>query len=111
VSKGRPATKKSDVVTAQLSGDNLEESVPVMTVHAGAGPGAENGASISGLPTELNALDDDAKDKKKKRPPRQPVPEGINVGVYSDDEERLFLEGLDVFGRDWRRVSSKSVRA
>lgn len=36
--------------------------------------------------------------------PRKPVPEGYNTGVYTDLEEKNFLEGLELFGRDWTKV-------
>lgn len=38
--------------------------------------------------------------------PRKPVAEGCNTGVYNDVEEKNFLEGLELFGRDWGKVSS-----
>lgn len=36
--------------------------------------------------------------------PRKPVPEGHNTGVYTELEEQRFLEGLELFGRDWTKV-------
>lgn len=36
--------------------------------------------------------------------PRKPVPEGYNTGVYTELEEKNFLEGLELFGRDWTKV-------
>ncbi|CAO3674674.1 unnamed protein product [Rhizopus stolonifer] len=46
---------------------------------------------------------------KKREPtqskkPRKPVPEGYNTGVYTELEEKRFLEGLDLFGRDWTKL-------
>ncbi|RCI03543.1 hypothetical protein CU098_010939 [Rhizopus stolonifer] len=46
---------------------------------------------------------------KKREPtqskkPRKPVPEGYNTGVYTELEEKKFLEGLDLFGRDWAKL-------
>ncbi|PVV02584.1 hypothetical protein BB560_002959, partial [Smittium megazygosporum] len=42
----------------------------------------------------------------------------FNTGVYTDKEETLFLEGLDMYGRNWKMVSnhmksrdSKSIRS
>ncbi|KAG0261689.1 hypothetical protein BG011_000785 [Mortierella polycephala] len=29
---------------------------------------------------------------------------GMNTGVYSEEEERAFVEALDIFGRNWRSV-------
>ncbi|KAI9277546.1 hypothetical protein BY458DRAFT_471908 [Sporodiniella umbellata] len=38
--------------------------------------------------------------------PRKPVPEGYNTGVYTDLEEEKFIEGLELFGRDWTRLQA-----
>ncbi|KAF9154066.1 hypothetical protein BG015_001945 [Linnemannia schmuckeri] len=32
------------------------------------------------------------------------APTGYNTGVYSETEERAFVEALDIFGRNWRSV-------
>ncbi|KAG0276598.1 hypothetical protein BGZ95_007317 [Linnemannia exigua] len=32
------------------------------------------------------------------------APQGFNTGVYSEKEERAFVEALDIFGRNWRSV-------
>ncbi|PVU86172.1 hypothetical protein BB559_006620 [Furculomyces boomerangus] len=41
-----------------------------------------------------------------------------NVGVYTDEEESMFLEGLELYGRNWQKISghmktreSKSIRS
>ncbi|KAG0340957.1 hypothetical protein BG004_006211 [Podila humilis] len=38
--------------------------------------------------------------------PKKPkeMPTGINTGVYSAEEERAFVEALELFGRNWRKV-------
>ncbi|KAG1450865.1 hypothetical protein G6F55_009471 [Rhizopus delemar] len=38
--------------------------------------------------------------------PRKPVPEGYNTGVYTELEEKSFLEGLELFGRDWTKLQA-----
>ncbi|KAG2222327.1 hypothetical protein INT45_001590 [Circinella minor] len=38
--------------------------------------------------------------------PKKPVPEGCNTGVYSEEEESKFLEGLRLFGRDWPKLAA-----
>lgn len=68
-------------------------------------------------PTVVAAEPQPPKEKKervKKEKPEKPerremktVPEGMNTGVYTEEEERLFLEGLERFGRDWQRVCYK----
>lgn len=35
---------------------------------------------------------------------KKPVQEGCNSGVYNELEEKNFLEGLELFGRDWGKV-------
>ncbi|KAF9431367.1 hypothetical protein BGZ76_000406 [Entomortierella beljakovae] len=39
---------------------------------------------------------------KAKKPKEQPV--GMNSGVYSDVEEKAFVEALELFGRNWKSV-------
>jgi protein MYSM1 len=39
--------------------------------------------------------------------PVKEAPVGFNTGVYSETEERAFVEALDIFGRNWRSVSSR----
>lgn len=41
--------------------------------------------------------------KKQKKTPKKILP-GMNIGAYSDEEESLFLSGLDLYGRDWKKV-------
>ncbi|KAJ2804367.1 hypothetical protein H4R21_001668, partial [Coemansia helicoidea] len=56
---------------------------------------------------------------KKERPAPQPVPPGqYRAGAYTDDEERLFREGLEKYGRSWAQISeyvvtrdAKSIRS
>ncbi|CAG8462100.1 12482_t:CDS:2 [Funneliformis caledonium] len=41
--------------------------------------------------------------KKQKKTPKTILP-GMNIGAYSDNEETLFLSGLELYGRDWKKV-------
>jgi hypothetical protein len=45
-----------------------------------------------------------APDSGKKRK-RKVLPEGMLQGVYTEDEEKLFLSGLEQYGRDWKKVA------
>ncbi|KAG0233559.1 hypothetical protein BGW42_007394 [Actinomortierella wolfii] len=40
---------------------------------------------------------------KEKKPQKETAP-GINTGTYSEEEERRFVEALELFGRDWPKV-------
>jgi len=42
--------------------------------------------------------------KKQKKPPKKILP-GMNIGAYSDEEESLFLSGLNLYGRDWKKLA------
>ncbi|KAJ2791895.1 hypothetical protein GGI18_000806 [Coemansia linderi] len=56
---------------------------------------------------------------KKARVPPEPVAPGqFRSGAYTDDEERMFNEGLELFGRSWSEISghvgtrdAKSIRS
>jgi protein MYSM1 len=36
---------------------------------------------------------------------KKPLPPGFNTGLYTESEEILFLEGLNLYGRGWNDVS------
>ncbi|KAJ3393073.1 hypothetical protein HDU92_008017 [Lobulomyces angularis] len=49
--------------------------------------------------------------KLKEIKPKTPKPlkvnlEGMNVGTFTNEEESLFLEGLELFGRNWKQLQS-----
>ncbi|CAO3600185.1 unnamed protein product [Absidia cylindrospora] len=46
-------------------------------------------------------LDNNAAKPAKIKKPKKALPPGFNTGLYSEDEEKLFLEGLDTYGRNW----------
>lgn len=50
-------------------------------------------------------IKDDTEEKPATKKPRKPVPEGYNTGVYTELEEKNFIEGLELFGRDWTKVT------
>lgn len=52
-----------------------------------------------------NDTKDDTEEKPASKKPRKPVPEGYNTGVYTELEEKNFIEGLELFGRDWTKVT------
>ncbi|KAI8069264.1 hypothetical protein BC940DRAFT_298307 [Gongronella butleri] len=37
--------------------------------------------------------------------PRKAIPPGMNTGVYTEEEEKLFLEALNLYGRGWQDLS------
>jgi protein MYSM1 len=44
------------------------------------------------------------KEEKPVKKPKKPLAEGFNSGVYSEEEEKNFLYGLETYGRDWTKV-------
>ena len=48
------------------------------------------------------------KAKKAKEVKEAPLAR-YNTGVYSESEEKAFVEALDLFGRNWRSVSFKAL--
>ncbi|RCH95701.1 hypothetical protein CU098_000577, partial [Rhizopus stolonifer] len=53
---------------------------------------------------EVTEIEPKKPEERVSKKPRKPVPEGYNTGVYTDMEEKHFLEGLDMFGRDWTKL-------
>jgi protein MYSM1 len=61
--------------------------------------------TVSESPKVENTNEDDTEEKPATKKPRKPVPEGYNTGVYTELEEKNFIEGLELFGRDWTKVT------
>lgn len=66
----------------------------------------ESGAGTDQKPTVEASSSTSTKEKPAKKP-KKPLPEGYNSGVYTELEEKHFLEGLEKFGRDWGEVKLK----
>ncbi|KAJ2873855.1 hypothetical protein H4R27_006544, partial [Coemansia aciculifera] len=47
--------------------------------------------------------------KKTRAPPEPVVPGQFRSGAYTDEEERMFNEGLELFGRSWGEISGHVV--
>ena len=75
-----------------------EESEPTSTTDTTTTTTTEKGENESTTTTTTTTTTTPIKKPKK------PVPEGCNTGVYSEEEESKFLEGLRLFGRDWPKV-------
>jgi hypothetical protein len=43
--------------------------------------------------------------EKKEKKPKKALAEGMKTGTYDADEEARFLEGLELFGREWTKVN------
>jgi hypothetical protein len=63
---------------------------------------AEGGESITAQPDEPIAAE------KKEKKAKKPLAEGMRTGTYDDDEEARFLEGLELYGREWTKVSDST---
>ncbi|ORZ09204.1 hypothetical protein BCR42DRAFT_423948 [Absidia repens] len=51
--------------------------------------------------SQSSELDSSATKTGKIKKPKKALPPGFNTGVYTEGEEKLFLEGLDTYGRSW----------
>ena len=56
-----------------------------------------------------------AKTKKPKKPKRKKTPQeegldSVNTGTWTDEEKRLFVEGLQKYGRDWPEIQKRLIR-
>lgn len=64
----------------------------------------EHGNAIINNPSESTTSSEDPT-KVKKQKIRHPKPDHIITGPYSDEEEVKFLEALELYGRDWKKVN------
>lgn len=51
-----------------------------------------------------NKENDQITEQKVSKKRKRPVTEGCNTGVYTELEEKNFVEALVLFGRDWAKV-------
>ncbi|ORZ21422.1 hypothetical protein BCR42DRAFT_448268 [Absidia repens] len=42
---------------------------------------------------------------EKPKKVKKPLPPGFKTGIYTDEEEVLFLEGMNIYGRNWNELS------
>ncbi|ORX59645.1 hypothetical protein DM01DRAFT_1333110 [Hesseltinella vesiculosa] len=82
---------------AELVEDPPVAEAPSVTAPATAAPEL---ATVTPSP----AIPATATEKPTKRP-KKPLPEGMKTGVYTDDEEKLFLEGMHLHGRNWQSLA------
>lgn len=80
------------------------ETDPAQTANE-AQPQGDNTEGAAGTSTEEQAAPGEQQKTTTKKP-RRPVPEGFNTGVYTEEEEKKFLEALEMFGRDWNKVTA-----
>ena len=43
---------------------------------------------------------------KLKRLSKEMMYKGLNVGSWKSEEHKKFLEGIEIYGRDWKKVST-----
>jgi hypothetical protein len=58
--------------------------------------------------SEIEEKETVTKEKPTKKA-KKPLPEGYNSGVYTELEEKNFLEGLELYGRDWGEVKKNII--
>lgn len=57
--------------------------------------------------SEITTTDETTVIEKKEKKAKKPLAEGMRTGTYDDDEEARFLEGLELYGREWSKVSER----
>ncbi|KAG2179621.1 hypothetical protein INT44_006469 [Umbelopsis vinacea] len=57
------------------------------------------------ISTTTEEISSDLAEKKEKKP-KKAVAEGMRTGTYDADEEARFLEGLELFGREWTKLAA-----
>jgi hypothetical protein len=88
-------TKSKKEVESSTETENKSAETEMELAASGTDPKPTGEPSAS---TPTTAKEKPAKKAKK------PLPEGFNSGVYTDLEEKNFLEGLEKYGRDWGEV-------
>ncbi|CAO3668826.1 unnamed protein product [Umbelopsis vinacea] len=56
--------------------------------------------------SEITTTDETTVIEKKEKKAKKPLAEGMRTGTYDDDEEARFLEGLELYGREWSKLAA-----
>ncbi|KAF9091457.1 hypothetical protein BGX23_005174 [Mortierella sp. AD031] len=100
------ATLSTETMISTAS--NASETVVVSTGEAAAPSSTANDQKSDTAATATSSTTPTADTPAAPAAPKvkQPkeAPAGYNTGVYSEKEERAFVEALDIFGRNWRAV-------
>ncbi|KAL1916681.1 uncharacterized protein VTP21DRAFT_5385 [Calcarisporiella thermophila] len=92
----KPKSKKQAKVKKRSVKEASNDDSPVKT----NGDAATNAST-----TTTTTTTDSGPPSAKKRRKEKELREGMNVGTYSEEEEKLFLEALELYGRDWQALA------
>ncbi|KAJ1560167.1 hypothetical protein HK096_009743 [Nowakowskiella sp. JEL0078] len=68
-------------------------------------PGSDEPSALAQISDQPEAAERVNVDVKKTRQ-KHPVAPGMNTGAYTDEEETKFLEGLELYGREWKKLTT-----
>ncbi|KAJ2827591.1 hypothetical protein GGI24_002607 [Coemansia furcata] len=112
-SKGRRASKGAKVRKQSGGGRNARSERAGLQLSDSDGSNGDERRSRGGQKKKHKAAT-----KKTRAPPEPVAPGQYRSGAYTDDEERMFNEGLELFGRSWGEISghvgtrdAKSIRS
>ncbi|KAF9200915.1 hypothetical protein BGZ59_003017, partial [Podila verticillata] len=87
----------------------VKDTEPIVSITSAAPDAASTTTTALASQTEGTQESTAASSVIAPAPPPPPkkvkeMPVGLNTGVYSAEEERAFVEALELFGRNWRKV-------
>jgi len=89
----------SNGTTSLSSSANVATAAPSVTI-SNAQPSQDDGKD-GDLSTS------DGEPSKKKRKKDKPVNPNHKIGPWTDEEEKRFLESMELYGRDWDKVRNE----
>lgn len=101
VKKGRKRKAPAAAPTPKVSKKEVKETASTDKTNEGEGAAAA-AAAVADANSEQEVTST-IKEKPAKKA-KKPVVEGMNSGVYTELEEKHFLEGLETYGRDWGKL-------
>ncbi|KAG0058019.1 hypothetical protein BGZ90_005195, partial [Linnemannia elongata] len=95
-------TTTTSETTTIITASNATETVAVVT--SGEAAAAASSTDAGDETAAVAKMETTPAPVVAKVKPVKEAPVGYNTGVYSETEEKAFVEALDIFGRNWRSV-------
>jgi SHAQKYF class myb-like DNA-binding protein len=94
----------------ETSHDNDLANIWSKSLYAEDDAGTLLGGMPAGAVSKLSTAGKVKKPKRKKTP-RDEGLDSANTGTWTDDEKRLFVEGLQTHGKDWPKIQKDLIRS
>ncbi|KAF9408782.1 hypothetical protein BGZ94_002190 [Podila epigama] len=108
-SKAAPAPAPEPAIpkSKKAKSAQVKSTEPIVSITSAAPINKDSTTALTSQTNEEQATTGAETDTSNKPAPEKKTkeaPAGMNTGVYSEAEEKAFVEALELFGRNWRKV-------